>query len=92
MLVVRWIAKPGHEEEVAGLLSNLEKKSRQEPGCVRFDVYRSENDAAHFLLHEVYVDQGALDNHQKSEHFQRLVLTEAMPLLQNRERTYYRPL
>jgi (4S)-4-hydroxy-5-phosphonooxypentane-2,3-dione isomerase len=90
--MVRWIAKPGQEEEIARILRKLEEKSRLEPGCTRFDVYRSEDDAAHFLLHEVYGDQAALENHQHSEHFRLHVLSEASPLLQNRERTYYRPL
>jgi autoinducer 2-degrading protein len=92
VLMVRWVAKPGREEEIARILHALQEKSRQEPGCKQFDVYRSEGDSAHFLLHEVYADQSALDQHQQSEHFQQHVLTEAMPLLQNRERTYYRPL
>jgi len=34
----------------------------------------------------------AVQAHTESEHFKRLVLGEAMPLLESRERLYYSPL
>jgi quinol monooxygenase YgiN len=43
--------------------------SRQEAGCLRFDILR-DNDAPNvFYLYEVYVDQAAYASHQQAPYF-----------------------
>lgn len=44
--------------------------SRDEPGCLRFDVYQSTETAGLFWLHETYADAAALEAHRASPHFQ----------------------
>ena len=92
VLTVTWLARPGHEERVAEILRMMVEKTRQEPGCIHYDVNRSIDDPCRFLIYEVYRDDAALNDHQESDHFQRHVIGEALPLLQSRERVFYRPL
>ena len=40
VLAVTWIAKAGQEAEVTSIFSKLTEASRQEPGCVTFQVHR----------------------------------------------------
>lgn len=43
--------------------------TRQEPGNVRFDVLRAEEDENRFLLYEVYESRDAFLSHQKTPHY-----------------------
>ncbi len=62
--------KPEHVEEfIPAMLANA-RGSRTEPGNLRFDVMRDEDDPNHFLLHEVYTDADALAAHRETPHFQ----------------------
>ena len=44
--------------------------SRNESGCYRFDVMQDPGDKYKFRLYEAYKDQGALDHHTKTAHYQ----------------------
>lgn len=91
-MTVLWKANPGSEEKVAELLRNMVDPTRAEPGCVTYEVARSVDDPTAFLLYEVYRDKEALDAHAASQHFKRLVVEQAMPMLESRIRTFYHPL
>ena len=43
--------------------------SRQEVGCLRFDVYQEAKQPTTFLLFEVYRDAASLEAHRTSAHF-----------------------
>ena len=45
--------------------------SRDEPGCLRFDVLRQEKDPERFLFHEVYRSPEDLVAHQGTDHYLR---------------------
>ena len=92
ILAVTWIARPGNEERIAEILRTVVEKSHLEPGCLSFEANRSVDDPFRFFLYEVYRDAAALEAHNQSEHFQRHVIGEAIPLLRSRERQLYRPL
>jgi quinol monooxygenase YgiN len=92
VLSVTWVARPGEEERVAALLQELAAGARTEPGCSEFRIHRALDDGRRFLLYEVYRDEAAFEEHQRTEHFKRLVLGEALALLEKRERQYYEPL
>ena len=47
------------------------RNSRQEPGCVRFDVLQAEDDPTRFFLYEVYRSKDDFAAHQTTEHYQR---------------------
>jgi quinol monooxygenase YgiN len=89
VLVARWLAREGEEERVLALLEQLAPASRAEPGCVLYQPCRDREDPRRFLIFEVYADEDALRAHGESEHFQHLVLDEAVPLLEGRDRSFY---
>lgn len=64
------VAKPGKEAEALSLLKTLMPASRNEPGCLRWDIWRDQSDPAKFVLDELYVDDGAVAAHRASPHFQ----------------------
>jgi quinol monooxygenase YgiN len=89
VLVARWVAKEGEEERVVALLEQLAPASRAEPGCLHYQPCRDRDDPRRFLIFEIYADDDALRAHGESEHFQRLVLDEAVQLLEGRDRATY---
>jgi autoinducer 2-degrading protein len=56
--------------EVMG--ENARASRRDEPGCLRFDVHRDNDDPNHFLLYELYADERAFtEAHRGAPHYQR---------------------
>lgn len=88
-VVARWTAKEGAADEVEGLLLEIASASRAEPGCRLYRVHRARETPGSFLIYEVYDDDAAFEAHVASEHFVRLVLGRAIPLLEQRERSFY---
>lgn len=41
---------------------------RDEPGCLRFDVFHDNGDKNRYLLYEVYTDEAAFEDHLKTPH------------------------
>jgi quinol monooxygenase YgiN len=63
--------------------------SQAEPGCLRYEAFRSADDPRRFFLFEQYEDTDALSAHSASDHFRTWVQDEAIPLLASRERQEY---
>lgn len=63
--------KPDHLDRfVEATLVNA-RGTRGEPGNLRFDVLRREDDPTRFFLYEAYRDKDAFTHHQKTEHYAR---------------------
>jgi len=45
-----------------------------------------------FFLYELFADDAAFAAHQQTEHFKALVVGEALPKLERRERVQFTPL
>lgn len=43
--------------------------SRAEPGCIRFDVLQSNDQANRFFFYEVYEDADAIAHHKEQPHY-----------------------
>jgi quinol monooxygenase YgiN len=84
-----WRANPGEEERIARVIEEMTAPSRAEPGNLFYQAHRSPDDARLFYLYEQYVDEAGYQAHQDSEHFQRLVVGEAIPNLESRQRAFY---
>jgi quinol monooxygenase YgiN len=91
VMVVHWLAQPGEQERLADLLRLMVRETRLEPGCIRYEANQSTEDPRRFLIYEVYRDEAAQAAHEESEHFRRHVVEEALPRLENRVRTFFRP-
>jgi quinol monooxygenase YgiN len=84
-----WRAQEGEEGRIARIIEELTEPSRAEPGNLFYQAHRSLDDPRLFYLYEQYVDESGYQAHQESEHFQRLVVGEAIPHLESRERAFY---
>ena len=58
------------EEFIEATLDNA-RNTRREAGNLRFDVLQCEDDAARFLLYEVYKTKDDFAAHQRTEHYAR---------------------
>jgi quinol monooxygenase YgiN len=71
-------------EEAIRALRSLRDASRAEAGCITFDVSRSVDDSSAFVLYEEWRDQAALDEHYKTDHFNRFGVNGIRTLAVNR--------
>ncbi len=67
---VRFFAKPGSEDKVKGILQNMVDNSRQEPGCMLYNLYEMSAEGKHiFCLAEQYRDDAALEAHRAGSYY-----------------------
>lgn len=71
IVCVRIEVKPDKVEEFLAEATANARASRQEPGNLRFDVFRSVESPLKFGLYEVYRDEAAFLDHQKTPHYAR---------------------
>lgn len=65
--------------EIRELLAEQGRLSRAEPGCERFEVYQSHNDAQTFILIERWADQGSLDVHRTAKAYTEIYQPQVLP-------------
>ena len=70
-LAVTWMAKAGHEEQVAEVFRRISAESRKEPACLQFQVHRHAEDGRRFFIYEQFADHAGLDAHRATPHFAR---------------------
>jgi quinol monooxygenase YgiN len=83
-VVAVWHPKAGRELEVEQLLLTMQRHTRDEPGCIQYDVHRCDEPAS-FFLYEQYTDRAAVDAHHATSHYLELVRGTAPALLEGRE-------
>lgn len=66
---------------VAEALARTGKLSREEPGCVRWEAYRSDADPSLFLLVEHWESKEALEAHRKGRAVTEVYMKEVIPLV-----------
>ena len=64
--------------------------SRQEPGCVRFDVIQEAADPTRVALIEIYRDQASHSAHRETAHYNAWAERAGDMLAEPRARTIYR--
>lgn len=70
LVLVRFFPKPGHEQQVESLLRGMVQNTRREPGCLRYDLSKTQRDERDvFVLFEKYRDQAALEAHRETPHY-----------------------
>jgi quinol monooxygenase YgiN len=87
-----WTAREGAEDVVRAALAELAPPSRAEAGNQLYLAYADPAQPRVFHLFEVYDDEGAYRAHTESEHFARLALGTAIPVLDSRERAFFETL
>lgn len=92
VLSVVWVARPGHEEEVAGVFRKLEAESRREPGCLMYVVHTHKDRPGRFFIYEQYKDDAALQAHRDTPHFQQYAVTGLANIADREQGDLYLPL
>ncbi|MGR6919874.1 putative quinol monooxygenase [[Actinomadura] parvosata] len=70
VVIVHLQVRPGRLDAFRQGIETNARASRQEPGCLRFDVLRSEEDPHRFVLYEIYRDQAAFfTEHRAAPHY-----------------------
>ena len=67
-VVATFQAKPGKEEELKKVLTGLVAPTRQEAGCINYDLHQSPEEPGKFLFHENWTSKAHLDAHLQSAH------------------------
>jgi len=89
VIVARYYAKEGKDDEIAAILREMIPVAQAEPGCKLYAVNRSKDDPRRFLLYEQYVDEDAFAAHAASEPVQQNIVGKVIPMLENRVREEY---
>lgn len=92
VLAVTWMAKVGHENEVAGIFATLTEASRKEPGCAMYQVHRHKTDSRRFFIYEQYKDDAALEAHRAAPHFLQFAKKELPKVADRVEGHLFEPL
>jgi autoinducer 2-degrading protein len=88
----KWQIKEGQLETVLQLLGDVQKQSIEEEGNLFYQVHQSITAPNTLVLFEGYTSEAAVAAHRDSEHFQTIVISKIVPLLENREVTLTTPL
>ena len=62
-------AKPGQEDELGRRLMVLVAPTLAEPGCINYDLHRSNTDKAVWMFYENWRSQADLDAHMQTQHY-----------------------
>lgn len=65
-------AKAGKEKDLERVLREVANPTREQPGCVRFSLYRSEEDPSVVVGVERWKSKADHDRHMQGRHFQKL--------------------
>lgn len=69
-VVARLIVKPERHKELLDALDHLIQETRQEPGCVHYDLYRNPDDPTVFVFHETWATREHWEAHNAAPHLE----------------------
>jgi quinol monooxygenase YgiN len=72
-IVAGFKVKAHEKEKLLEAVKELIEKSRLEPGNASYDLYEDASDPLKMTFIENWKDQAAIDSHNASEHFTRIV-------------------
>jgi quinol monooxygenase YgiN len=68
-VIVQTTIEPDRMAEFMKLIQINAESTRKEPGCLRFDVVRSQESPNQFFFYELYKNAEAIDFHKTQSHF-----------------------
>jgi quinol monooxygenase YgiN len=72
LIVARFVPKAGEDARVEAILRGMVPSTRAEPGCRRYDLYRTSTAAGtQFCLIEQYAGEEAIEAHRATPHYKR---------------------
>lgn len=69
--IAKITAKEQHKETVLLELTKLIAPTRQEKGCINYDLHIDNNNSAVFMFHENWLSEQDLDAHLESNHIKQ---------------------
>lgn len=72
-IMARISARAGNEMKLRALLQDLLQPSRDEAGCMSYELFHNEDDPLEFVTVERWADQAAVDLHLASPHVAKAV-------------------
>lgn len=91
-VIAKWKVKPGNLATVLALLPEVARASSAEAGNLFYKIQQDNTDPDTLLLFEGYKDETAAADHRNSAHFQTIVVSKIVPLLESREINVTTPL
>ncbi len=67
---------------VRATMTELGHLAKQDPGCVRFEVYQSQADTRVFFLNEMWETAASLDGHRQTQAFTETYMKTVVPKLE----------
>ncbi|MEF8714937.1 MAG: putative quinol monooxygenase [Accumulibacter sp.] len=67
-IMARITARSGRENELRSVLQDLLGPSRQESGCMSYELFQNQDDPLEFVTVEQWTDPAAADAHLASAH------------------------
>jgi len=89
VVIARFYAQAGKDDEVAAALRDMTPFANTEPGCACYIVNRALDDPREFVLYEQYHDRAGFDAHLATPEFKEHILGRVVPLLESRGRQFY---
>jgi quinol monooxygenase YgiN len=86
---VTWQVREGQIAAAADIVARFAPLARAEPGLEHLSIGQCATDPSRFLFFEIFKDATAFAVHQETAHFRTMILEQALPLLDKRERTQY---
>ena len=72
-VVATFQARPGKETDLRAALIGLVAPTRQEAGCLNYDLHQSPEKPGRFLFHENWTSKALLEAHLQSAHIKALL-------------------
>ena len=72
-VIAKLKAKKGKEEALKQTLLLLLEKTREENGCINYDLHVSDHDKRFFMLYEKWESTLALSKHMSTNHFRDIL-------------------
>jgi len=91
-VVAKNFVQEGKFEEVISLYKELVELTRQEEGCIKYELYQDEKDSNIIAMIEEWESREALNRHLNSEHFTRIVPQVKKFMVKETDLTIYNPL
>ena len=85
-----WEVNSGEEGAVAELLKDFLPQAQREPGVKEFQIHQNVAKPREFFFYEVFAGDAAFADHQQTDHFKNIILSQAIPKLAKRERSQFR--
>ncbi|MBU5591645.1 antibiotic biosynthesis monooxygenase [Clostridium sp. MSJ-4] len=91
-VVAKNFAKEDKIDEIIELSKELVEITRKEKGCIKYEMYQDEQDATILTMIEEWENKEALEEHLKSEHFNRIVPRMGKLMLKEADMNIYNKL